>query len=191
MSRIPQAVTRRAIYASNYALCTLNAGVEEVAGEAARIITVNAPTYKAISDPNGVPWQAIGAIHYMECDLNFARHLANGDTLLEDTKHVPARIMYPKEPPYSFVDAGLAALANYKRGWGFIVTGGVDATLQFCEQWNGLGYWELDPPKPSPYLWSGTTAYTSGKFTSDGSYDQSAVSKQLGVVAILKALGVK
>jgi lysozyme family protein len=43
---------------------------------------------------------------------------------------------------------------------------------------------------PSPYLWSYTDQYQAGKYVADGKYDPTAVSKQPGVVAIMKALGI-
>ena len=43
---------------------------------------------------------------------------------------------------------------------------------------------------PNPYLWSFTTEYIKGKYVADGRYDPNAVSKQPGVAAIMKDLGV-
>lgn len=41
---------------------------------------------------------------------------------------------------------------------------------------------------PSPYLWSGTSQYRSGKYVRDGLYDPGKVDPQLGCAALLIAL---
>ena len=41
---------------------------------------------------------------------------------------------------------------------------------------------------PSPYLWSGTNQYRSGKYVRDGLYDPGKVDSQLGCAALLIAL---
>jgi hypothetical protein len=56
------------------------------------------------------------------------------------------------------------------------------------EGYNGWGYRLHHPTVPSPYLWSYTTAYTRGKYVSDGHFDPQAVSKQPGAMALLKFL---
>jgi lysozyme family protein len=43
---------------------------------------------------------------------------------------------------------------------------------------------------PSPYLYSYTQFYEKGKYEFDGKYNPELVSKQPGVVAIMKALGI-
>jgi lysozyme family protein len=40
----------------------------------------------------------------------------------------------------------------------------------------------------SPYLWSGSQHYTSGKFVADGTFDPDAVSKQSGAAVILRRM---
>jgi lysozyme family protein len=61
--------------------------------------------------------------------------------------------------------------------------------LDRTEGYNGWGY--RNRGVPSPYNWSGTNIYDSGKFTSDGHYSPSAIDQQLGVCAILKRMEEK
>jgi hypothetical protein len=54
------------------------------------------------------------------------------------------------------------------------------------EEYNGLGYASRD--KPSPYVWSGTDQYVSGKYVRDGVYDPNVVDQQLGCAGLLMAM---
>jgi hypothetical protein len=54
------------------------------------------------------------------------------------------------------------------------------------EQYNGLGY--ASRGRASPYIWSGTDQYVSGKYVRDGVYDASAVDQQLGCAGLLMAM---
>ena len=45
----------------------------------------------------------------------------------------------------------------------------IGGTLTKLEQYNGLGY--AARGRPSPYIWSGTDQYKSGKYVRDGVYD--------------------
>jgi hypothetical protein len=51
---------------------------------------------------------------------------------------------------------------------------------------NGLGY--AARGRPSPYIWSGTDQYRSGKYVRDGVYDPDAVDSQLGCAGLLMAM---
>jgi lysozyme family protein len=54
------------------------------------------------------------------------------------------------------------------------------------EQYNGLGY--AAHGVPSPYVWSGTDQYHSGKYVRDGVYDPHVVDAQLGCAGLLLAM---
>ncbi len=54
------------------------------------------------------------------------------------------------------------------------------------EQYNGLGY--ANRGIPSPYIWSGTDQYKSGKYVRDGVFDPNAVDTQLGCAGLLLAM---
>ena len=58
--------------------------------------------------------------------------------------------------------------------------------LTKLEEYNGLGY--AARGLPSPYLWSGTDQYKSGKYVRDGVYDPNAVDSQFGCAGLLKAM---
>ena len=56
------------------------------------------------------------------------------------------------------------------------------------ERYNGFGYRRNHPTVKSPYLWSCTNHYTSGKYVGDGKFSMTAVSAQVGAMAVLKQL---
>lgn len=157
------------------------------AKQLAGALLANQSRYAELEKKIGVPWFALGALHQMEASGSFYRHLHNGDPLTARTVHVPAGRPVA-EPiggvlPYTWEESATDALVNYPSKppvW--------DAghTLIYLEAYNGLGYRRKG--LLSPYVWSFTTAYVSGKFVADGVYDASAVSNQVGAAAILKML---
>ena len=56
------------------------------------------------------------------------------------------------------------------------------------ERYNGFGYRRNHPTVKSPYLWSCTNHYTSGKYIGDDKFSMTAVSAQVGAMAVLKQL---
>ena len=53
---------------------------------------------------------------------------------------------------------------------------------------NGFGYRRFHSGVLSPYLWSYSNHYTSGKYVADGTFDPDAVSKQCGSAVILRRM---
>lgn len=60
------------------------------------------------------------------------------------------------------------------------------ALLCFAEKYNGTGYY--DNGRISPYIYSGTNVYASGKYVKDHIYDPNVIDGQVGVYLILNAL---
>ncbi|MEO6846181.1 MAG: hypothetical protein ABI443_02440 [Chthoniobacterales bacterium] len=149
----------------------------------------NRSRYEAIQKArlNGVPAEIIFALHYREADNDFTCHLANGDPLIHRTFHAPAGRIPGINPPYTFEQGAIDALYGIDQmqctDWH-----NLGARLDAIESYNGTGYRRFHPEVPSPYLWSGTTIYTRGKYTADGRYSATAVDAQLGCVAILKRM---
>lgn len=191
---IPSAVTRMAYYRKAYA----GAEVEPWAVDEATQIVAKINDYKAQAIYARIAqnfqikwWQVIGVLHYMECNFDFTKHLANGDPISADTIHRPEGIMAPAMPPYSFEECAYAALRSFKQGWGTLSILDLPSAFLFFDQWNGLGEWKLTETPGLPYLFSGTTFYKQGKYRTDGVWDPELVSKQVGVAAICRALGIR
>jgi lysozyme family protein len=140
--------------------------------------------YEDVAKATHIPWEVIGCIHHLECSGRFDRHLHNGDPLTDRTKHVPAGRPKGGCPPYSWRESAEDALKDSS-----LVEDCIEGKLYFLELYNGMGYRRHNIP--SPYLWSGTSVYTKGKYVADGKFDPEAVSKQCGAAAILKEIYVK
>lgn len=144
------------------------------------------PRYVAVAAGLGCPPHVVGLIHAMECGLDFGRHLHNGDPLTARTIHVPAGRPLAGKPPFAWETSAADALAMHGLdAWDDWTIPGLCYVL---ERYNGWGYRRQHPDVPTPYLWSMTTAYTSGKYVSDGTWAATAVSKQPGAVALLRSL---
>lgn len=137
----------------------------------------------------GVPAAIIFTLHGRESTWSFKKHLHEGSLLTGRTKWVPKG--RPKAPPsngsvYTFIESAEDALYKLKDlesvNWKDLNT-----ALYTIEEYNGLGYLKYRPIH-SPYLWSGTNHYTSGKYVADGKYSSTATDRQLGTCSILKRM---
>lgn len=142
--------------------------------------------YVAVANQTQVPAHVIALIHAMECGLNFAGHLHNGDPLSARTVQVPKGRPVDGTPPFTWEQSAVDALTYDKlTGWHDWSIAGICHKL---ELYNGVGYRKYHPSVKTPYLWSYTTAYSSGKYTADGKWSDSAVSRQAGAMALLKRM---
>lgn len=139
-------------------------------------------TYQRVEAATGVPWFVVAVIHQREASESWAKSIAQGDPWASTSTHVPAG----RGPFKSWYDAAIDALTNcapYAARWKDWSPGG---TLTLLEQYNGLGY--AAKGVPSPYIWSGTDQYKSGKYVRDHVYDASVVDPQLGCAGLILAM---
>lgn len=138
--------------------------------------------YEAVSASTGVPWAVIAVIHERESSQDWTRSLAQGDPWDRVSVHEPRG----RGPFASWEDAAIDALVNCgpriarNKDWS------IGSTLTKLEQYNGLGY--AARGEPSPYIWSGTDQYVSGKYIRDGVYDSAAIDGQPGCAGLLMAM---
>jgi lysozyme family protein len=151
-------------------------------------ITKGKERYDAVvlSLANGMPYWFVAIIHLMEGGGKFSTHLHNGDPLTARTKNVPKGRPLKGQPPFSWEESAIDALTYMK--YDKVTDWSVQNCLDLFERYNGMGYKKRGVP--SPYLWSYTQFYDKGKYAFDGKYDKNLVSKQPGVVALMKALGI-
>jgi len=152
----------------------------------------NKARYEEITAINGIPWEDIAVVHRMECGGRFDRHLHCGDPLTARTVRVPKGRPVKGEPPFTWKESALDALEKraQNKDWS------IPRRLWIWEAFNGWGYrtgagQKTTPPRTSPYLTAGTNLYIKGKYVADSKFDPEAVSQQIGVIALLKGLGVK
>jgi lysozyme family protein len=131
------------------------------------------------------PWYWIGCIHYREATLNFKTHLHNGDSLKKRTVNEPSG--RPLSEPttlggYAWDISAKDALKLKKLDkW---TDWSIEGALYQAEKYNGFGY-RLYRSNNSPYLWSGTNNWKSGKYLGDGKYSSTATKDQLGIAPLL------
>jgi lysozyme family protein len=131
-------------------------------------------------------WYAIGIVHFMECSCDFNQHIHNGNPLTAKTFDAPSGRPINGNPPYTWEES-CTDWMNLK-GWNRWVDWGITDILARLEMNNGLGY--RHHGIATPYLFSYTNLYTSGKYISDGTFDINAVSKQVGAAILLKELTI-
>jgi lysozyme family protein len=137
--------------------------------------------YQTVEKTTGVPWFFIAVVHEREASQDWNTQLGQGDPLNRVSVHDPKG----QGPFKTWEDGAVAALHDYpyvdrNKDW----TAGPFLTL--LEQYNGIGYFERGIP--SPYVWSGTDQYHSGKYTSDGVFNSHVVDVQDGCAGILLSM---
>jgi len=147
----------------------------------ARSIYANKDRYEKVSDETGVPWQVIGIIHSLECNLDFDQALHNGDPIIGTGKKT-YRVPRGRGPFSTWEEAAVDAL-KYD-GLDKITDWSDEMVCYAMEKFNGFGYRTRRTGVLSPYLWSGTNHYTIGKFVSDGKYVKTAKSAQIGTIPL-------
>lgn len=128
-----------------------------------------------------VPWFMIAVTKEMEAgvDAGFKLSIAQGDRWDRVSINVP-RGRGPFDSWFEAADDALIKCAPYMAQWKNWTMGGA---LTISMKYNGIGYFLKGIP--NPYLFSGTTLYTRGKYVRDGVFDPNAVSAQIGIAALL------
>jgi lysozyme family protein len=139
--------------------------------------------YEAVQTRTGVPWFVVGIIHYLEANGDFSKHL-NGDPLSARTINVPAGRPDNGEPPFAWQDSAIDILKlEFSQTTNFSTIGNI---LYQFENSNGFGYRRRNVR--SPFIWSCTNQYTSGKYVTPHVFDPNVVQKECGAAAILKVM---
>lgn len=146
----------------------------------------NKPRYEQVVGSTQIPWYFVGIVHCLEASLNFSRHLHNGDPLTDRTRQVPKGRPKTGNPPFAWEESALDSLLYHEldkvNDWS------LPRLLYELERYNGWGYRLYHPHVLSPYLWSFSNHYISGKYIADGTWSETAVSNQIGAVVLLRRL---
>jgi len=138
--------------------------------------------YRAVEALTGVPWAFIAVAHEREASQNWNTHLAQGDPLHEVTRHVPIG-----EPAFaSWEDGAVDALVHCPPHAALNKDWSIGGTLTMLEEYNGLKYASYN--RPSPYIWSGMSCYTTGKVLVDHGPIVEVADIQLGCAGLLRAM---
>jgi lysozyme family protein len=172
------------IYTELWARCEIKPEKLSAVRAECNQILKNKAQYEKVSAATGVPWDVIGCIHMLECGGRFDGHLHNGNSLKARTVDVPAGRPVKGNPPFTWFESAVDALGydglTSQKDWS------IERILHMLTAYNGFGY--VSKGINSPYLWSFSSTYTKGKYTSDGVYSATAVSDQVGAACILKLL---
>jgi lysozyme family protein len=171
-------------YSDLFNTCEANPDhASEIEGIISRIVTFK-DRYQAVTNTSTVPWHVIAVIHNMECSLRFDELLHNGDPLTARTVDDPPGRPRSGQPPFAWEVSALDALQyDGLTTWTDWSVGGICYKL---EGYNGWGYRKHGIN--TPYLWSYSNLYTSGKYIADGQWSDSAVSRQCGAAVILRRM---
>lgn len=157
----------------------------EVERIAARLLA-NKPRYQNVSQIVGAPWFLIAALHQRESSADFTRHLHEGSPLTDRTKNVPRGRPANGHPPFSWEESAIDALTVGAHDMRRVGDWTIERVCYEAEKYNGFGY--RNRGLPSPYVWSFSTNYRSGKYIGDGHFDPHAIDKQCGVMPVIKRL---
>lgn len=148
----------------------------------AREILPLKPRYAAVAAKIGEPGAIVVlmALNERESSSSMATYLGNGQRLTRFTTIVPKG-----RGPFQSWEAGAEDALHLDH---------LDDVKDWCwaracyeqELFNGFGY--RSRGLHTPYLWSGTNVYSSGKFISDGVFDASVKDSQLGTIPVMLAL---
>lgn len=131
--------------------------------------------------PNPIRWYHVALFHEMECSQNFNCYLGNGQPWHKKTTIVPKGRGAFKSFTEGAVDAIRLKKLQDVYDWS------IGNTLYLFEGFNGYGYTQYRNIN-TPYLWSGTNHYESGKYVADGRYNPNAISAQIGVAPLLSEI---
>lgn len=189
MPKIPLTNALRTEYESLFNACDIRPERAREIDNTVTSLVASQPRYAAVEAGCGVPWHVVAVIHNMEASRKFTTHLHNGDPLSARTMHVPAGRPREGAPPFAWEASALDALRL--RRLGPAVDWSLAGTLYQIEGYNGWGYRSFHPHVKSPYLWCFSLHYVSGKYVSDGTWSETAVSKQCGAAVLLRRMAEK
>lgn len=186
MPQISFTDTLKREYQTLFDTCAIRSERQPAVEKVVSRIELGAKRYESVAASLRVPWFFVATIHQMEGSLDFTTHLHNGDPLTARTVHVPAGRPKGGQPPFAWEDSARDALGM--QGLGAGVDWSLPGALYQLERYNGWGYRMQHPSVLTPYLWSFSNHYKSGKYIADGTWSDTAISKQCGAAVILRRM---
>lgn len=186
MARVVLTPALRGEYAHLFDSCRIRPERGDDVESLVKQLLNNQPRYEKVAEALGIPWSFIAMIHNMESSQSFHKHLHNGDPLTARTVQQPPGRPKNGSPPFTWEQSAADALQLKRLGadtdWSLA------GTLYQLERYNGFGYRLYHPHVLSPYLWGFSNHYSSGKYVADGTWSDSAVSKQCGAAVLLRRM---
>lgn len=173
-------------YARLYVSCEIRPSHFREVDAIADAVVASAPRYEAVGASLGIPWHFVAAVHNLEASRRFDRHLHNGDPLTARTRLIPSNRPATGTPPFTWEESAVDALRL--RRLDEVDDWTLPRLLYEAEGYNGWGYRNYHPHVPSPYLWGCSNHYDTGKYIADGTWSETARSKQCGVATLVRRL---
>lgn len=189
MATVSLTAALRIEYQSLFNNCAIRPGHMAVVDQAVGRLHANRERYQRVGDGLGIPWAFVAVIHNMESSLDFYRHLHNGDTLTKRTVQVPAGRPKAGNPPFTWEESARDAISM--KGPGAGTDWSLAGLLYQLERYNGWGYRLYHRHVLSPYLWCFSNHYKSGKYVADGTWSDTAISRQCGAAVLLRRMAEK
>jgi lysozyme family protein len=175
-------------YRELYDRCTIKGKYQGAVERDLERAVKNRDRYASVEQRTNVPWYVIGAIHNLEASFNFAAHLHNGDDIRTKTHTEPKGLPKNWEPPKSSKDWEESAYDALRHdGFAGSDDWSLARTLYLLEGYNGWGPRQAHGIH-TPYLWSFSEHYATGKYDFDGHWNASLTSDQCGAAVLIKAL---
>lgn len=186
MAKVQLTPALRADYDRLFETCVVRPQRAAIVDSLTDKLAANKARYETVAGPLGLPWAFVAVIHNMEASQSFTCHLHNGDPLTARTVQVPSGRPKSGQPPFTWEGSCQDALSmkGYKPGMSWTIA----ETLYRLEGYNGWGYRLHHPDVLTPYLWSFSNHYQSGKYVADGTWSQTAQSKQCGAAVLLRRM---
>lgn len=185
MARLSLSPALRKEYEQLFNSCLINPAKFDDVNRLVESLYSHRDQYQDVAEKMGIPWAFIAVVHNMESSQNFKKHLHNGDPLSARTVQVPKGRPLG-QPPFTWETSAVDALnlrkLDARTDWT------LPGTLYELELFNGIGYRLYHPHVLSPYLWSFSNHYQSGKYVSDGTWSDSAKSAQCGAAVLLRRM---
>lgn len=179
----------RAEYQQLFDTCQVGSSHIQAVEQLTLNLIANKSRYLEVANMLQVPWPLIAVIHNMESSQSFSKHLHNGDPLTARTRQIPTGRPKTGHPPFTWNASAIDALSMHKldrwQDWS------LPGLLYCLEGYNGWGYRQYHPAVKSPYLWSASNHYTTGKYVADGTWSDTAKSAQCGAATLLRRMAEK
>jgi lysozyme family protein len=166
MSAVKLTDALRVEYNQLFQSCRVDSQRASTVDDLAQKLNGNRNRYESTGEPLGIPWTFIAVT---------AR-----------TVQVPKGRPRTGTPPFTWEESARDALLLKKLDTWTDWT--VAGTLYKLEEYNGWGYRRFHPDVKSPYLWSFSNHYRSGKYVADGTWSQTAKSQQCGAALLLRRM---
>jgi lysozyme family protein len=183
---VPLTDALRSEYMTLYEVCQIRPAKRAACDAVVAKIVANRGRYDSVGKPLNIPWYVVAVLHSLEASLDFNAHLHNGDPLSARTVHVPKGRPIGGDPPFTWEESASDALIG--DGLYGVKEWSLPSILYRLEGFNGFGYRTQHHDILSPYLWSFSQHYRSGKYVGDSVFDPKAVSDQCGAALLLKGL---